>query len=172
MAKAFLEQYRFNSKSILEYLGLKDDEEPYIIPNVGANKVIMEIEGKEEMSSLLTLTEEEEEKQTKPLPTYDLNVTIAVEEEEEKTEPPPTYDLNVITTTNEGEEELTKPPPPDNSTTAEEVRTDPAVEELSIRAITTKGDSTTLLIRCCQQGEEAKMWTSVPLLQCISSSNE
>jgi hypothetical protein len=149
LAKAFLEQYRFNSKSILEYLGLKDDEEPYIIPDLGANEVIMEIEGKEEMSSLPTLTEEEEEKQTKPPPTYDLNVTIAVEEEEEKTEPPPTYDLNVITTTNEGEEELTKPPPPENSTTTEEVRTDPAVEELSISAITTKGDSPTLLICCC-----------------------
>jgi hypothetical protein len=60
LAKAFLEQYRFNSKSILEYLGLKDDEEPYIIPDLRANEVIMEIEGKEEMSSLPTLIEEEE----------------------------------------------------------------------------------------------------------------
>ena len=35
LAKAFLEQYRFNTKSILEYLGLKEDEEPYFIPDLG-----------------------------------------------------------------------------------------------------------------------------------------
>ena len=28
LAKAFLERYRFNPNSILEYLGLKEDEEP------------------------------------------------------------------------------------------------------------------------------------------------
>ena len=28
LAKAFLERYRFNPYSILEYLGLKEDEEP------------------------------------------------------------------------------------------------------------------------------------------------
>jgi hypothetical protein len=72
---------------------------------------------------------------------------------------------------------LTKPTssaesPNNDTTTAEEVWTNPAVEELSINAITTEGKSTTFPIRHYQQGEEAKMWTSVPLLQRISSSNE
>jgi hypothetical protein len=70
-----------------------------------------------------------------------------------------------------------KPPPPVKSpdsdiTTAEEVHAGPMVEELSINAITEEGDSTTPPIRHYQQGEEAKMWTCVPLLQRISSSNE
>jgi hypothetical protein len=118
------------------------------------NEVIVEIKGKTEMSSLPALTNDEEE--------------------EEKTKTPPTNNLNISTTI--VEEEQTKPPPPaespDNSTIAKEVRIDPAVEELSINAITTERDSTMLPIRRCQQGEEAKMWTSVPLLQRISSSNE
>uniref|UniRef100_A0A2N9H3N3 Retrotransposon gag domain-containing protein n=1 Tax=Fagus sylvatica TaxID=28930 RepID=A0A2N9H3N3_FAGSY len=172
LAKAFLEQYRFNTKSILEYLGLKEDEEPYIILDLGVNDVIVEIEGKSNMSSLPALIEEEEE-ETKTPPT---NITIATNEEEELTKlPPPKDPSNATTTTNE-EEELTKLPPPkdpENSTiTAEDVRTGPTVEELSISAITTEGESTTFSIRHCQQGEEARMWTNVPLLQHISSSNE
>ena len=88
------------------------------------------------------------------------------EEEEEQIKPPPTNDLNVSTTTNEDEEQAELPLAKslDNNTTAKEVQTDPPVEELSINAITMEGDSTTLPIRHCQQGEEAKMWTSVPLL--------
>jgi hypothetical protein len=156
LANAFLEQYRFNTKSILEYLGLKEDEEPYVILDLGVNEVIVEIKGKTEISSLPALTNDEEE--------------------EEKSKTPPTNDLNTITTTDEEEEQVKPPPPaksPNNGTTiAEEVRTDPPVEDLSIDAITTEGDSTTLPIRRCQQGEETKMWTSVPLLQRISSSNE
>ena len=71
-----------------------------------------------------------------------------------------------------------KTPPPVESlsnittTTAEEGHASPMVEGLSINAITEEGDSTTPPIRHYQQGEEAKMWTCVPLLQRISSSNE
>ena len=168
-------EYRFNTKSIHEYLGLKEDEEPYVIPDLGVNDVIVEIEEKSEMSSLPALIEEEEEKQAKTPPT---KITIAANEEEELTElPPPKDPDNTITTATNEEDELTKPTsstesPNNDTTTAEEVRTNPAVEELSINAITTEGESTTFPIRHCQQGEEAKMWTSVPLLQRISSSNK
>uniref|UniRef100_A0A2N9G920 RNA-directed DNA polymerase n=1 Tax=Fagus sylvatica TaxID=28930 RepID=A0A2N9G920_FAGSY len=49
----------------------------------------------------------------------------------------------------------------------------PMVEGLSIHTITEEEDSTTTPpTRHCQQGEEAKMWTCVPLLQRVSSSNE
>ena len=153
LAKAFLERYRFNPHSILEYLGLKEDEEPYIIPDSGVNEVIMEIEEKSDMSSLPTLAEEEEEEKAKSLPPAKDpdNTTIAKEEEAQA-----------------------KPPPPSNITTtsAEEEHADPMVEGLSIHAITEEGDSTTPPIRHCQLGEEAKMWTYVPLLQHTQSSKE
>jgi hypothetical protein len=148
LAKSFLEQYCFNTKSILEYLGLKEDEEPYVIPDLGVNEVIVEIKEKSEMPSLPALIEEEEEKQAKTPPT---NTTAIAKEEEEKLPPPKD---------------------PNNDTIVEEARTAPMVEELSINAITEEGESTTFLIRRYQQGEETKMWTSVPLLQRISSSNE
>ena len=103
LAKAFLEWYRFNPKSILEYLGLKDDKEPYIIPDLGVNEVIMEIEGKAIMSSLPALTNEEEEEQTKP-PSLAKNLSNSITTEEEgQTKPPPTNDLNVTTTNEEKE---------------------------------------------------------------------
>ena len=70
MAKAFLEQYRFNTKSILEYLGLKEDEEPYVIPDLGVNEVIVEIKGKTGISSLPALTNDEEEEEKTMLPKY------------------------------------------------------------------------------------------------------
>uniref|UniRef100_A0A2N9HJH9 Integrase catalytic domain-containing protein n=1 Tax=Fagus sylvatica TaxID=28930 RepID=A0A2N9HJH9_FAGSY len=38
LVRVFLERYRFNPHSILEYLGLKKDEEPYIIPDPGRKK--------------------------------------------------------------------------------------------------------------------------------------
>uniref|UniRef100_A0A2N9I011 Integrase catalytic domain-containing protein n=1 Tax=Fagus sylvatica TaxID=28930 RepID=A0A2N9I011_FAGSY len=38
LVRVFLERYRFNPHSILEYLGLKKDEEPYIIPDPGKKK--------------------------------------------------------------------------------------------------------------------------------------
>ena len=155
-------------------MGLREDEELYIIPDIRVNDVIVEIEEKLEMSSLPALIEEEEEKQAKTPPT---NITVAANEEEELTElPPPKDPDNTITTATNEEDELTKSPSPpkdlNNTTTAEEVHTDPMVEELSVNAVTKEGDSTTPPIRCCQQGKEAKMWTSVPLLQRISSSNE
>ena len=58
------------------------------------------------------------------------------------------------------------------TTTAEEEYAGPMVEGLSIHTITKEEDSTTPPTRHCQQGEEAKMWTCVPLLQRVSSSNE
>uniref|UniRef100_A0A2N9GEZ0 Retrotransposon gag domain-containing protein n=1 Tax=Fagus sylvatica TaxID=28930 RepID=A0A2N9GEZ0_FAGSY len=38
LVRVFLERYRFNPHSILEYLGLKKDEEPYIIPDPGVSE--------------------------------------------------------------------------------------------------------------------------------------
>uniref|UniRef100_A0A2N9J865 Uncharacterized protein n=1 Tax=Fagus sylvatica TaxID=28930 RepID=A0A2N9J865_FAGSY len=59
------------------------------------------------------------------------------------------------------------------TTTAEEEYAGPMVEGLSIHTITGEEDSTTTPpTRHCQQGEEAKTWTCVPLLQRVSSSNE
>ena len=102
LAKAFLKQYRFNTQSILEYLGLTEDKEPYIIPDLGVNNVIVEIEEKSDMPSLPALIKEEEEKLAKTSPT---NITTIAKEEEEK---------------------LLSPKDPNNdTTTAEEVRTGP-----------------------------------------------
>uniref|UniRef100_A0A2N9GDK8 Integrase catalytic domain-containing protein n=1 Tax=Fagus sylvatica TaxID=28930 RepID=A0A2N9GDK8_FAGSY len=75
----------------------------------------------------------------------------------------------------EGEEPIKTPPvkSPSNTTTAEEEYAGPMVGGLSIHTITEEEDSTTTPpTRRCQQGEEAKMWTCVPLLQRVSSSNE
>uniref|UniRef100_A0A2N9HHR4 Uncharacterized protein n=1 Tax=Fagus sylvatica TaxID=28930 RepID=A0A2N9HHR4_FAGSY len=149
----FLERYRFNPHSILEYLGLKKDEEPYIIPDPGVSKVIVEIKEESDMSSLPALTEEEEK--AKPLP--------------------PAKEPDSITIAEEGEESIKTPPPSDIiiTTTAEEEYAGPMVEGLSIHTITEEEDSTTTPpTRHCQQGEEAKTWTCVPLLQRVSSSNE
>uniref|UniRef100_A0A2N9GNL7 Uncharacterized protein n=1 Tax=Fagus sylvatica TaxID=28930 RepID=A0A2N9GNL7_FAGSY len=70
-----------------------------------------------------------------------------------------------------------KAPPPSNlittATVAEEEDAGPMVEGLSIHTITEEEDSTTTPpTRHCQQGEEAKTWTCVPLLQRVSSSND
>uniref|UniRef100_A0A2N9GCF7 Reverse transcriptase domain-containing protein n=1 Tax=Fagus sylvatica TaxID=28930 RepID=A0A2N9GCF7_FAGSY len=115
LVRVFLERYRFNPHSILEYLGLKKDEEPYIIPDPGGKK-----------------------RKVKP--------------------PPPAKEpSNVIATT----------------TVAEEEDAGPMVEGLSIHTIAGEEDSTTTPpTRHCQQGEEVKTWTCVPLLQRVSSSNE
>jgi hypothetical protein len=153
LARAFLERYRFNPHSILEYLGLKEDGEPYVIPDPGVNEVIMEIKEESSMSSLPALTEGEEEEKAKPLP--------------------PAKDPNNTAIAKEREEPI-KTPPPSNitTTTAEEEYAGPMVEGLSIYTIAEEEDSTTPPTRHCQQGEEAKMWTCVPLLQRVSSSNE
>uniref|UniRef100_A0A2N9G7Q9 RNA-directed DNA polymerase n=1 Tax=Fagus sylvatica TaxID=28930 RepID=A0A2N9G7Q9_FAGSY len=68
-----------------------------------------------------------------------------------------------------------KAPPPSNIATAvaEEEYAGPMVEGLSIHTIAEEEDSTTTpLARRCQQGEDVKTWTCVPLLQRVSSSNE
>ena len=152
LARVFLERYRFNPHSILEYLGLMEDGEPYVIPNPEVNELIVEIKEGSSMSSLPTLTEGEEEEEAKPLPAEN---------------------PDSITITEEGEEPV-KTPPPSNiiTTTAKEEYAGPMVEGLSIHTITEEEDSTTPPTRHYQQGEEAKMWTCVPLLQHVSSSNE
>ena len=151
LARAFLERYRFNPHSILEYLGLKEDGEPYVIPDLGVNEVIVEIKEESSMPSLPALTEGEEEEKTKPLlPAKDPDSTAIAKEEEEPL----------------------KIPPSNTTTIAEEEYAGPMVEGLSIHTITKEEDSTTLPTRHCQQGEEAKMWTCMPLLQRVSSSNE
>uniref|UniRef100_A0A2N9I3I8 Uncharacterized protein n=1 Tax=Fagus sylvatica TaxID=28930 RepID=A0A2N9I3I8_FAGSY len=66
-----------------------------------------------------------------------------------------------------------KTPPSNVTTTAEEEYAGPMVEGLSIHTIAEEEDSTTTPpTRHCQQGEEVKTWTCVPLLQRVSSSNE
>jgi hypothetical protein len=68
-----------------------------------------------------------------------------------------------------------KAPPLNLITTAvaEEEDAGPMVEGLSIHTIAEEEDSTTTPpTRHCQQGEEVKTWTCVPLLQRVSSSNE
>jgi hypothetical protein len=152
LTKAFLERYRFNPHAILEYLGLKEDEEPYIIPDPGVNEVIVKIEEKSDMSSLPTLTEGEEEEKAKPLP--------------------PAKDPDSTAIAKEGEEPIKTPPPSNITTTSEEEYAGPMVEGLSIHTIAEEEDSTTPPTRHCQHGEEANMWTCVPLLQHVSSSNE
>ena len=148
-----MERYRFNPHSILEYLGLKEDEEPYVIPDPGVNEVIVEVKEELGMSTLPALTEGEKEEKAKPLP--------------------PAKDPDSITIAKEGEEPVKIPPPSNITATAEEEYAGPMVGGLSIHTITGEEDSTTTpSTRHCQQGEEAKMWTCVPLLQRVSSSNE
>uniref|UniRef100_A0A2N9H5R7 Uncharacterized protein n=1 Tax=Fagus sylvatica TaxID=28930 RepID=A0A2N9H5R7_FAGSY len=74
----------------------------------------------------------------------------------------------------EGEEPLKAPPPSIiTTTTAEEEYAGPMVEGLSIHTIAEEEDSTTTPpTRHCQQGEEAKTWTCVPLLQRVSKPRE
>ena len=135
---------------------MKEDEEPYVIPDPGVNEVIVEIKEESGMLSLPALTEGEEEEKAKPSPAEDPDSTAIAEEREEplKTSPPVESPSNITTIT------------------AEEEYAGPMVEGLIIHTITEEEDSTTLPTRHYQQGEEAKMWTYVPLLQRVSSSNE
>uniref|UniRef100_A0A2N9I963 Reverse transcriptase domain-containing protein n=1 Tax=Fagus sylvatica TaxID=28930 RepID=A0A2N9I963_FAGSY len=95
-------------------------------------------------------------------------------EEEEKDKTPPPSGVIITTIAEEGEEPV-KTPPPSNitTTTAEEEYAGPIVEGLSIHTITEEEDSTTTPpARRCQQGEDVKTWTCVPLLQRVLSSDE
>uniref|UniRef100_A0A2N9FD07 Retrotransposon gag domain-containing protein n=1 Tax=Fagus sylvatica TaxID=28930 RepID=A0A2N9FD07_FAGSY len=65
----FLERYRFNPHSILEYLGLKEDEEPYVIPDPGP---------KDPDSTAIA---EEGEEPIKTPPPSNINTTTIAEEE-------------------------------------------------------------------------------------------
>uniref|UniRef100_A0A2N9FPW3 Integrase catalytic domain-containing protein n=1 Tax=Fagus sylvatica TaxID=28930 RepID=A0A2N9FPW3_FAGSY len=71
LVRVFLERYRFNPHSILEYLGLKKDEEPYIIPDPGVGEVNCGDQRRTKRAlSLPALTEggEEEERVKAPPP--------------------------------------------------------------------------------------------------------
>jgi hypothetical protein len=137
LVRVFLERYRFNPHSILEYLGLKKDEEPYIIPDPGVGEVHSWRSKKNQAcSSLPALAEGGEEE-----PRQDTTTKNGI---------------NLTTTA-----------------VAEEEDAGPMVEGLSIHTIAEEEDSTTTPpTRHCQQGEEVKTWTCVPLLQRVSSSNE
>uniref|UniRef100_A0A2N9H3P8 Uncharacterized protein n=1 Tax=Fagus sylvatica TaxID=28930 RepID=A0A2N9H3P8_FAGSY len=153
LARVFLERYRFNPHSILEYLGLKEDEEPYVIPDPGVGEVIVEIKEEPSVLSLPALTEGEEEEEVKPLP--------------------PAKDPDNATIAEEGELSHSRHHRQAMVTTAEEEYAGPMVEGLSIHTIAGEEDSTTTPpTRHCQQGEEAKTWTCVPLLQRVSKPRE
>jgi hypothetical protein len=95
------------------------------------------------------------------------------EEEEEVKPMPPAKDPDNATMAEEGEEPLKAPSSNITTAVAEEEYAGPMVEGLSIHTIAGEEDSTaTPPTRHCQQGEEAKTWTCVPLLQRVSSSNE
>ena len=84
-----------------------------------------------------------------------------------QTKPSSAEDLDSSTTDEEGETNKTQTTVSPSKKTKYRL-----IEDLSLNAITTEGDSTTLPIRHCQQVEEVRTWTSVPLLQHISSSDE
>ena len=95
-------------------------------------------------------------------------------EKEEKAKPPPAKDPDNTAVAKKEKEQVKTSPAPSNitTTTAKEEYAGPMVEGLSIHTIAEDEDSTTPPTRHCQQGDEAKMWTCVPLLQRVSSSNE
>uniref|UniRef100_A0A2N9FD55 Retrotransposon gag domain-containing protein n=1 Tax=Fagus sylvatica TaxID=28930 RepID=A0A2N9FD55_FAGSY len=123
-------------------------EEPYWLGGFGKS-LFGTIKEESSMSSLPALTEGEEEEKAKPLPPAKDPDSTAIAEERE---------------------EPIKTPPPSNitTTTAEEEYAGPMVEGLSIHTIAEEEDSTAPQTSHCQQGEEAKMWTCVPLLQRVS----
>uniref|UniRef100_A0A2N9FC45 Uncharacterized protein n=1 Tax=Fagus sylvatica TaxID=28930 RepID=A0A2N9FC45_FAGSY len=134
LVRVFLERYRFNPHSILEYLGLKKDEEPYIIPDPGVGEVIVEIKEEPSVLSLPALTEGEEGEEP-----------------------------------SQGHHHQTSSPP----LLLKKKTLALWLKGLSIHTIAEEEDSTTTPpTRHCQQGEEVKTWTCVPLLQRVSSSNE
>ena len=87
------------------FRSLKEDEEPYIIPDPGANEVIVKIKEESSMPSLPALTEGEEEEKAKPSLAKDPDSTTFVEEEEEPLKIPPPSN----TTTTIAEEEYAGP---------------------------------------------------------------
>uniref|UniRef100_A0A2N9H4C7 RNase H type-1 domain-containing protein n=1 Tax=Fagus sylvatica TaxID=28930 RepID=A0A2N9H4C7_FAGSY len=105
LVRVFLERYRFNPHSILEYLGLKKDEEPYIIPDPGHW-----LRGEEEESIKTTTTKEPsniittavaEEEYAGPM-VEGLSIHTITEEEDSTT--PPTRHCQQGEEANEGEE--------------------------------------------------------------------
>uniref|UniRef100_A0A2N9ITG6 Integrase catalytic domain-containing protein n=1 Tax=Fagus sylvatica TaxID=28930 RepID=A0A2N9ITG6_FAGSY len=75
-------------------------EEPYVIPDLGVNEVIVETKEESSMSSLPALTERDEEEKAKPLPAKDPDSTAIAEEGEEPIKTPPVKSpSNIITTT-------------------------------------------------------------------------
>uniref|UniRef100_A0A2N9GQI9 Uncharacterized protein n=1 Tax=Fagus sylvatica TaxID=28930 RepID=A0A2N9GQI9_FAGSY len=83
LVRVFLERYRFNPHSILEYLGLKKDEEPYIIPDPGGKKRKSR-HHHQTSSSTTTIAEEED---AGPM-VEGLSIHTITEEEDSTTTPP------------------------------------------------------------------------------------
>uniref|UniRef100_A0A2N9EWS0 Uncharacterized protein n=1 Tax=Fagus sylvatica TaxID=28930 RepID=A0A2N9EWS0_FAGSY len=83
LVRVFLERYRFNPHSILEYLGLKKDEEPYIIPDPGKKKK----EVKAPPLNLITTATVTEEEDAGPM-VEGLSIHTITEEEDSTTTPP------------------------------------------------------------------------------------
>uniref|UniRef100_A0A2N9FKE8 Integrase catalytic domain-containing protein n=1 Tax=Fagus sylvatica TaxID=28930 RepID=A0A2N9FKE8_FAGSY len=87
-----------------EKMALHENEEPYVIPGLGEDEVIMEIKEKAGMSFLPALIEEEEEEKAKsppPAKNPDISTTTTKEEEEKAKPPPSAEDLGDAATTEE-----------------------------------------------------------------------
>uniref|UniRef100_A0A2N9I0Q7 Reverse transcriptase domain-containing protein n=1 Tax=Fagus sylvatica TaxID=28930 RepID=A0A2N9I0Q7_FAGSY len=93
LVRVFLERYRFNPHSILEYLGLKKDEEPYIIPDPGVGEA-------PPLNLITTATTEEEDAG----PMVEGLSIHTITEEEDSTTTPPTRHCQQGEEANEGEE--------------------------------------------------------------------
>uniref|UniRef100_A0A2N9IL83 Uncharacterized protein n=1 Tax=Fagus sylvatica TaxID=28930 RepID=A0A2N9IL83_FAGSY len=103
LARVFLERYRFNPHSILEYLGLKEDEEPYVIPDPGKKKRKPSPLPPAKDPDSITIAKEGEEPVKMPPPS---NITTTAEEEYAG---PMVEGLSIHTIT--GEEDSTTTPP-------------------------------------------------------------
>uniref|UniRef100_A0A2N9GC76 Integrase catalytic domain-containing protein n=1 Tax=Fagus sylvatica TaxID=28930 RepID=A0A2N9GC76_FAGSY len=88
LVRVFLERYRFNPHSILEYLGLKKDEEPYIIPDPGhwLRERKKRSQSRPPPSSIIITTTAEEE-DAGPM-VEGLSIHTIAEEEDSTTTPP------------------------------------------------------------------------------------
>uniref|UniRef100_A0A2N9HIU7 Integrase catalytic domain-containing protein n=1 Tax=Fagus sylvatica TaxID=28930 RepID=A0A2N9HIU7_FAGSY len=127
LVRVFLERYRFNPHSILEYLGLKKDEEPYIIPDPGVGEVIVEIKEEPSVLSLPALTEGEEEEE--PSQGHHHQAIITTTTAEEEYAGPMVEGLSIHTIA--GEEDSTTTPPTRHCQQGEEV------QDVDLRAIAT-----------------------------------
>uniref|UniRef100_A0A2N9GNE4 Reverse transcriptase domain-containing protein n=1 Tax=Fagus sylvatica TaxID=28930 RepID=A0A2N9GNE4_FAGSY len=87
LVRVFLERYRFNPHSILEYLGLKKDEEPYIIPDPGHWLREKEERSQSRHHQAIITTTVAEEEYAGPM-VEGLSIHTITEEEDSTTTPP------------------------------------------------------------------------------------